>query len=359
MNLRERLIAEIAQDGPISVAEYMARCLHDPTGGYYATRPRLGAEGDFITAPHISQMFGELIGLWAAEVWNRLGSPRPVRLVEVGPGDGTMIADLLRASQAAPAFRAAAEIWLVETSAPLRAAQARALGDTPVQWARDLDEVPDDAPMILVANEFLDCLPALQFVRTERGWAERRVGLTADGDLTFGLAPDLQGEPPGLPSAPPGSVFEISPELLSLGWRIGARLARTPGCALFIDYGRAIVECGDTLQALAAHTKESPLDHPGEADLTVHVDFPGFLAAAHEAGAKTALTTQGGFLIKLGVGARAAALSRANPNRAGTIDRQLQRLVGADGMGDLFKVAAIHSDGLEPPGFEGAAEAVA
>jgi NADH dehydrogenase [ubiquinone] 1 alpha subcomplex assembly factor 7 len=356
MNLRERLIAEIAQDGPISVAEYTARCLHDPAGGYYATRPRLGAEGDYITAPHVSQMFGELIGLWAAEVWARLASPPKVRLVELGPGDGTMMADILRAGRALPGFLAAAEVWLVETSAPLRALQARAMGDKPVQWARDLDEVPTDAPLIIVANEFLDCLPALQFVRTERGWAERRVGLTAAGELAFGLAPEQAGAPPGLPDAPAGSIFEVSPELLSLGWRIGALFSHTPGCALFIDYGRTIVECGDTLQALSAHTKEGPLDHPGDADLTVHVDFPGFLAAAHQAGAKTALTTQGGFLIKLGVGARAAALSKANPARSETIDRQLQRLVGADGMGDLFKVAAIHSEGLEPPGFEGAAD---
>ncbi len=356
MSLRERLIAGIAEGGPISIAKYMARCLHDPADGYYATRPRLGAEGDFITAPHVSQMFGELIGLWAAEVWARLGSPTKVHLVEMGPGDATMLTDVLRAGRAVPGFLAAADIWLVEISAPLRASQARTLGDRPVQWVRDLDDIPADAPMIILANEFLDCLPALQFVRTDRGWAERRVGLNADGELAFGLAPDLQGAPPGLPDAPAGSVFEVSPELLSLGWRLGALIAKTGGCALFVDYGRAIVECADTLQALSGHTKVGPLERPGEADLTVQVDFPGFLAAAHEAGALTALTTQGGFLIKLGIGARAADLSRSNPDRAEVVDRQLQRLVGADGMGELFKVACVHGDGLEPPAFEGAVD---
>jgi SAM-dependent MidA family methyltransferase len=194
----------------------------------------------------------------------------------------------------------------------------------------------------------------LQFERTARGWAERRVGLGADGELTFGLAPEQTGAAPGLPDAPAGAVFEVSPELLSLGWRIGARVAEDGGAALFIDYGRARVECGDTLQALKGHAKEGPLQSPGEADLTAHVDFPGFLAAAHEAGAKTALTTQGGLLIKLGVGPRAAALSRANPAKADLIDRQRQRLVAADQMGDLFKAAVIHSDGLDVPGFEGA-----
>lgn len=356
MNLRERLIAEIAETGPMPVEQYMARCLHDPADGYYARRPRLGEAGDFITAPHVSQMFGELLGLWAAEVWTRLGAPERFRLVEMGPGDGTMIGDIVRAARAAPGFLEAAELWLVETSSPLRTTQAKALGDTPAQWARYLTDVPTDLPLIILANEFLDCLPALQFVRTERGWSERCVGLDADGGLTFGLHRELPGNPPGLPQAPPGSVFEVSPELLSLGHRIGGLFAEAPGAALFIDYGRAIVECGDTFQALRDHTKVSPLEDPGHADLTVHVDFPGFLAAAHEAGAKTALTTQGGLLIKLGIGARAAALARANPDRTEVIDRQLQRLVAADGMGDLFKAACIHSEGLEPPGFEGAAD---
>ncbi|MGE5502370.1 MAG: SAM-dependent methyltransferase, partial [Ignavibacteriales bacterium] len=186
MSLLERLRAEIAQTGPLTVAEYMHRCLHDPRDGYYATRPALGAEGDFITAPLLSQMFGELLGLWAVEVWQRLRSPGRVLLVEVGPGDGTLMSDVLRAARVAPGFLEAAEVWLVETSEPLQARQRERLGD--LHWAADLSQIPSDAPVILIANELLDCLPANQFVRTERGWGERMVAASQDG-LEFGLRP--------------------------------------------------------------------------------------------------------------------------------------------------------------------------
>ncbi|MDI1364821.1 MAG: SAM-dependent methyltransferase, partial [bacterium] len=189
MSLLDRLKAQIAQDGPIGVAEYFTRCLHDPRDGYYATRPDLGPGGDFITAPLVSQMFGELIGLWAIETWTRMGRPAPFRLVEMGPGDGTLISDLLRAARLAPDFLAAAELWLVEVSPPLRALQAQRLEAAPrvPRWADRLEAVPAGAPIILVANEVLDCLPARQFVRTETGWAERVVGLDEQGDLAFGL----------------------------------------------------------------------------------------------------------------------------------------------------------------------------
>uniref|UniRef100_UPI0025DBA452 SAM-dependent methyltransferase n=1 Tax=uncultured Caulobacter sp. TaxID=158749 RepID=UPI0025DBA452 len=185
MSLLDRLKAQIAQDGPIGVPEFFTRCLHDPRDGYYAMRPDLGAGGDFITAPLVSQMFGELIGLWAIETWTRMGRPAPFRLVEMGPGDGTLMSDLLRAGRLEPEFLAAAEVWLVEVSAPLKTRQAAKLGDGP-RWVGRLDDVPA-GPMILVANELLDCLPARQFVRTEGGWAERVVGLSQDGELTFGL----------------------------------------------------------------------------------------------------------------------------------------------------------------------------
>src|SRR5665213_3903615 len=166
MNLRERLIAGIAERGPMSVADYMTACLHDPGGGYYATRPRLGPGGDFITAPHVSQMFGELLGLWAVEVWKRLGRPPRARLLELGPGDGTMIIDALRAARAAPGFLAACEVWLVETSAPLRAVQKAAMAGMAARWVESLAAVPTDAPLIVLANEFLDCLPIDQDVLT-------------------------------------------------------------------------------------------------------------------------------------------------------------------------------------------------
>ncbi|HTI67525.1 MAG TPA: class I SAM-dependent methyltransferase [Caulobacteraceae bacterium] len=351
MNLLRRLEARILQDGPLTIADYMTACLHDPQDGYYATRPRLGAEGDFITAPMVSQMFGELIGLWCVEVWTRMGAPSPFALVEMGPGDGTLMDDALRAARLVPAFAAAAEVWLVETSAPLRALQAERLAGAGPRWAASLDDVPRGAPLIFVANELLDCLPARQFVRTHDGWAERRVGLDGQGALAFGLAP----APAGLKLAPAarGAVIEVSTAQVALGARIGERISADGGAALFIDYGRDRPETGDTLQALRRHVKVPPLEAPGEADLTVHADFPAFAAAARSAGVETTpIRTQAAFLQALGIEARAAALSQARPERAQAIARQLARLTAPGEMGALFKAVAIHSPGLAMPGFE-------
>ncbi len=384
MSLLDRLRAQIAQDGPISVAEYFTRCLHDPYDGYYATRPALGEGGDFLTAPGVSQMFGELIGLWILETWTRMGRPAPVRLVEIGPGDGTLISDILRAARLLPAFLEAADLWLVEVSPPLRAAQAARLADAPVapRWADRLEAVPAGAPLILVANEVLDCLPAHQFVRTEDGWAERVVGLDEQGNLAFGLralAPPPVGEaarragggnllsqrtPPSvdLRSTPPprgedlpiGTVVESSPAQAALGSEIGHRVARDGGAALLIDYGRDAAGPGDTLQALKAHRKVPPLAEPGQADLTVWADFPAVLAAAAEAGAATGpILSQGAFLQGLGVEQRAQALASAQPDQANKLARQLDRLTGAAQMGELFKVACLSAPGLSPPLFEG------
>lgn len=352
MSLAERLAEQIRAGGPLTVAQYMTACLHDPQSGYYATRPALGAEGDFLTAPLVSQMFGELIGLWALETWDRLGRPERVRLVEAGPGDGTLMADLLRAARLSPDFIAAAELWLVETSAPLRARQQARLQGAPLapRWAATLDEVPAGAPMILVANELLDCLPARQFVRTGGGWAERMVGLDDEGALAFGLTAAPAG---GLfPTAPPGTILEVSAAQAAWGAAVGRRVAQDGGAALLIDYGRAEPGFGDTFQALRAHRKVDPLADPGAADLTVHADFPAVLAAARAEGAAAAILTQGAFLVRLGIGARAEALAQARPDRADQIERQLERLVAPDQMGELFKAACIHSPGLAPPGFE-------
>ena len=350
-----RLAERIAQEGPITAADYMTACLHDPEHGYYATRPRLGAEGDFITAPLVSQMFGEMLGAWVAEVWVRLGQPAPFRLVEVGPGDGTLMSDMLRVLARAPGLLAAAELWLVESSQPLRARQAERLAGHAPQWAGRLSEVPAGAPMILLANELLDCLPVRQFLRTSAGWAEWRVGLDAEGRLAFGLAPtppDFR-PPPGLDQPPEGVIVELSPAQAAFGTVIGARIARDGGAALLIDYGRAAPEPGDTLQALVAHQKVDPLACPGEADLTVHADFSTVAAAARQAGADTApILGQGEFLLRLGVEHRAAALAQARPDLAERIGRQLARLVDPDQMGALFKVLAIHQNGHPVPGFE-------
>ena len=382
MSLLERLKAQIAHDGPIAVPEFFTRCLHDPRDGYYATRPDLGASGDFITAPLVSQMFGELIGLWMVETWTRLGRPAPFRLVEMGPGDGTLMSDLLRAARVAPDFLEAADVWLVEVSEPLKARQAERLGDRP-RWASRLDEVPGGAPMILVANELLDCLPARQFVRVQDGWAERVIGLGADGELAFGLRP-LNPPPrgggvraadgggsPAAPASPPsgpsdhlplwgedlaaGAVVETSPAQAAIASDIAHRLGIDGGAALLIDYGRAQPEAGDTLQAIQNHQKVDPLKTAGLADLTVWADFPSVVAAAREAGAKAGpILTQAQFLLALGILDRAEALAARQPEKTEQIGRQLDRLLGEAQMGSLFKVACLCSPDLSPPLFEDA-----
>ncbi|HUZ12848.1 MAG TPA: SAM-dependent methyltransferase [Caulobacteraceae bacterium] len=352
-SLKARLEAQIAQTGPIGVDEFMTRCLHDPRDGYYARRPAIGAGGDFVTAPAISQMFGELVGLWLIEAWRRIGAPARVILAEAGPGDGTLMSDIGRAARLCGGFGAAARPWLIETSAPLRRRQGERLGEawTQLRWAGSLAELPTDAPLLLVANEFLDCLPARQFQRTERGWAERMLGLDGAGRLAFGLAP-WPGA--GLPSdAAIGSVIERSAAQEAFAAGLGARLAAQGGAALLVDYGAAEPGAGDTLQALGAHRKVDPLASPGRADVTVHANFPAVIAAARAAGAKAALLPQGELLRRLGIETRAKALAESRPDQAGRIGRQLERLTGADQMGELFKAAAIWS-GPAPPGYESA-----
>jgi NADH dehydrogenase [ubiquinone] 1 alpha subcomplex assembly factor 7 len=350
MSLADKLKAQIRASGPISVSTFMAACLHDPEHGYYATRPALGEEGDFITAPLVSQMFGELIGLWAVETWRALGAPSPFRLVEVGPGDGTLFSDLLRAARLAPEFLAAADLWLIETSAPLIARQRERLADERARWASSLDEVPGEAPTILVANEVLDCLPAAQFVRRAEGWAERVVGLDEHGQLAFGLGPPVR--PMGMDGAPVGTLIEMSQAQAAFAGTIARRIVRWGGAALLIDYGGE-PGTGDTLQALKHHQKVDPLRTAGEADLTVHADFRAVRMAAKAAGARSALATQGDFLRRLGIEARAAALTRARPDRAEAVQRQLARLVDDDQMGRLFKAACLFGGtDRSPPGFE-------
>lgn len=351
MPLRDRLAAQIRASGPLTIPQYVGACLHDPQDGYYATRPALGPEGDFITAPLVSQMFGELIGLWAVEAWVRLGRPPRVILAEMGPGDGTLMSDILRAARLAPDFVAAAEVWLVEVSSPLRDLQRARLGDGP-RWAEALDDLPADAPLVLVANELLDCLPARQFVRTASGWSERVVGLDDAGALAFGLGARV---PEGLAprDADPGTVFELASSQQALGTALGRRIAGQGGAALLIDYGRAGPGFGDTLQALRRHQKVDPLEAPGEADLTMHADFPAVLAGASAEGAATAaILTQAQLLGRLGIEARAEALARARPEKAEVIGRQFDRLVSETQMGALFKACCIHSASLVPPGFE-------
>ena len=356
MSLKARLAREIALTGPMTVADYVTRCLHDPADGYYATRPELGARGDFITAPLVSQMFGELIGLWMIETWRRLGAPDRFRLVEVGPGDGTLMLDLLRAARVAPDFLQAADLILIEPSRPLREIQARQLSESALEprWVSSVAALPADAPILLVANEVLDCLPARQFVRTEGGWAERRVGVTEDGELTFGLSAPTGGLIETTAEVGVGQVLEVSEQQAAFGRDLGDLIRRAGGAGLLIDYGRARPEVGDTLQALKRHRKVDPLAEPGACDLTQWADFPTVLEAAVRAGADvTGCLAQGAFRRRLGIEARAERLSAARPDAAPVIERQLSRLVAADQMGELFKACAIFSPrSLSMPGFE-------
>jgi NADH dehydrogenase [ubiquinone] 1 alpha subcomplex assembly factor 7 len=319
------------------------------------SRDPLGAAGDFTTAPEISQMFGELIGLWAVEAWAAMGKPRRLRLVELGPGRGTLMADLLRAARVRPAFFEVVEIELVETSLVLREKQREELAGAPVRitWRERLSEVPQ-VPAIVIANEFLDALPVRQFVLTGCGWCERLVGLAGNGELAFGLAPKPT---PGLPQGTRlGDMLERPRIAMEIVREIAQRLVSSGGAALVIDYGYEGPAFADTLQAVKGHSYADPLAEPGTADLTAHVDFATMAAAAQAGGAAVhGPVPQGEFLRSLGIEARAARLkARATPSHAAEIDAALKRLTGRgpEGMGELFKAMCIaHPDLRSIPGF--------
>jgi NADH dehydrogenase [ubiquinone] 1 alpha subcomplex assembly factor 7 len=348
--LGDKLIRQIEAFGPITVADYMAACLGDPEHGYYMTREPFGAAGDFITAPEISQMFGELIGLWAVECWQRMGSPGRFALVEIGPGRGTLMADALRAARVAPRFAEAAEIVLVETSARLRTIQRDTLARHAVSWLDQVGDLPE-IPAILIANEFFDALPVRQFQRQEDGWAERMVGVES-GHLTFGLRPGAAIE--GLAAdAPPGAIVEIASISTSIMATLAERLQRFGGAMLAIDYGHAESGHGDTLQAMLRHGFDDPLAHPGEADLTVHVDFAALAATARAQGARASrVWTQGDFLLALGLLERAGRLGAGKDAASqDAIRAAVQRLAGPDAMGTLFKVLCVTGGDLVVPPF--------
>jgi NADH dehydrogenase [ubiquinone] 1 alpha subcomplex assembly factor 7 len=358
--LGEKLVARIRADGPMTIAEYMAACLGDPQDGYYTTRDPFGRGGDFITAPEVSQMFGELIGAWGAATWLAMGRPARFILAELGPGRGTLMADALRAARAAPGFGEAAEIHLVETSPRLRAVQEATLAKAGAQatWHDRVADIPV-GPMILIANEFFDALPIRQLIHTVDGWAERMVGLAADGDLAFGLRPI--GQPgKGAPEAAwRGAFGEISPAGGAIVAEIAARLVAEGGAALIVDYGYDGSGGGDTLQAVRRHQFDDPLAAPGEADLTTHVDFAALRGAASAAGAAVRpLVGQGAFLMRLGLAERAAVLARGKDAATqGAISAAVERLAGEGAMGTLFKVLALSAPGLALPAFDDMSEA--
>ncbi|WPZ36776.1 SAM-dependent methyltransferase [Thalassobaculum sp. OXR-137] len=360
VSLLDHLRRRVAAEGPLSLPEVMADTLTHPRFGYYATRDPFGAGGDFVTAPEVSQMFGELIGLWAAVVWQQMGSPGWVHLVELGPGRGTLMADALRATRPVPGFHTALEIHLVEASRTLREIQGRVLSDYSPTWHDDVSHLPD-GPAIVIANEFFDALPIAQLQRTGAGWHERRLAFDPESGapiwtLTPGMSPlAALVNPRILATARPGDIAEVSPASLSVADVLAKRIVGQGGAALVIDYGHARSGVGDTLQAVQAHRPVDVLATLGEADLTAHVDFAALAQVVKQAGgAAHGPTTQGAFLSALGIVQRAQALmAKATPEQARDIEAATVRLIGPDEMGTLFKVAAWTGPmDAPPPGFE-------
>jgi NADH dehydrogenase [ubiquinone] 1 alpha subcomplex assembly factor 7 len=358
--LAELLRRRIRLTGPITVADFMAEAMGHPQHGYYMTRDPLGARGDFTTAPEISQMFGELIGLWCAEVWRTTIAPAPVHLVELGPGRGTLMSDALRAARMAPDFLAAATVHMVETSPVLAETQRQTLAAHGVRWHGLLDEIPA-GPAILIANEFFDALAIRQFEQTGAGWRERMVGLDADGEtFRIGLAPGATASEALIPeivrqTAGAGDIAEVCPVGLSIAQSVGERIARHGGAALIVDYGHVASGAGDTLQALSGHEFHDPLLDPGTVDLTAHVDFAALGNAARKAGAAIhGPIGQGQFLIRLGIETRTdQLLAKATADQATDVRAACSRLIDKQQMGYLFKVMAITPrTAAAPPAFE-------
>ncbi|MEJ0078150.1 MAG: SAM-dependent methyltransferase [Alphaproteobacteria bacterium] len=349
----------IAFDGPISVSDYMRFCLGHPKYGYYVTRDPLGPLGDFTTAPEISQMFGELIGAWAATVWEQMGAPERVNVVELGPGRGTLMADALRAAKALPEFRAAISVHLVEMSDVLAAKQREALAflGVPVVWHRDVRDIPE-GPSLFLANEFFDALPVSHYVRSHQGWHERVVTVGNDDRLAFAVksVPMLNFEKAfasRIEGATPGAIIEHRSAAYAL--EVTRHLESFGGAALIIDYGYTRSQFGETLQAVRGQTYVAVLTDPGEVDLTAHVDFAELAHAGRASGAHVhGPITQGNFLRRLGIAERAARLKQnATPQQAADIDVALARLTAPDQMGELFKVLAIADPKLGSlPGFD-------
>jgi len=343
----------IQSSGPMPVWRYMELCLTHPEHGYYVARDPLGREGDFITAPEVSQMFGELIGLWSASVWRAAGSPDEFRLIELGPGRGTMMADALRALRVLPPMYQALSVHLVEINPILRERQKAILQNVRnIAWHDNIDEVPS-GPCVILANEYFDVLPVHQVVRRENGWHERTIEIDADGRLVFGVAPDPMPRfevllPPLVRAAPIGAVFEWRPDTEIM--KLALRVREQSGAALIVDYGHLRSDAGDTFQAIARHSFADPLRNPGQADVTAHVDFQALTHAAEDMGAAVhGPVSQAEFLKRLGIETRAARLmAKASPEVAEDIAVALKRLIGGGrgGMGSMFKVLAISGPDL-------------
>lgn len=354
--LSVRLKAQIARTGPISVERFMDVCMADATAGYYPSKQPIGAGGDFITAPEVSQVFGELLGLWAYAVWQSMGSPGRVILAELGPGRGTLMADALRGLRRLPGFMDSVKVALVETSGPLRRAQEDALADSgaDISWHTRIEDLPP-GPAIVLANEFIDALPIRQLVWRNGQWRERCVRIGADGGFAFCDGPPLAVESlrrnAELQQLPDGSILEIRPAANAVIAALAARAEDAPLAALLIDYGHGATACGDTLQAVSRHKFADPLQAPGNVDLTAHVDF-GALKDAAEANGLLAYgpKPQGALLLELGLEARLERLcANASDDEREALVSGTRRLVDPAAMGVIFKALAITSRDLAPP----------
>ncbi|MEM6462412.1 MAG: class I SAM-dependent methyltransferase [Pseudomonadota bacterium] len=355
--LEKKIRRLIDRNGPISVNEYMAICLYDPDHGYYTHQEPFGVSGDFTTAPEISQLFGEMIGVWLVLAWQAYSRPEAVRLVEIGPGRGTLMADVQRViGELAPDLLAAANAHLVETSPRLRAIQQKTLktASAPIHWHKDLDEI-ENGFTLLFSNELFDAIPIRQFVYTDHGWRERTIIVGNAGKLAFQAGPAALDPPAWAQDASLGQIIEIAPAREALMSRIGARLVREGGSALAIDYGHDISKPGETLQAVRRHRYADVLSTPGECDLTSHVDFEALANAARLEGAHVwPVISQGQFLISLGLLERAGALGA---QKTAVVQNEIRhaanRLAGTGSgqMGNLFRVLCLGSDATPVPPF--------
>ena len=351
-SLATRLHARIARDGPLTVEEFMQACLSDEVAGVYASRQPIGGKGDFITSPEISQIFGELVGLWAVAVWQSMGEPSRVTVAEFGPGRGTLMADASRAWRGVPKFLDSVSVALIETSPVMVETQRKTLKDAgvPLRWYAALDAVPE-GPLVMLANEFIDALPIRQFIRRGEAWRERLIASDGRGGFTF-IDGEAEDEGRHLPQAvPEDAILERRPLAHTLMRELGRRANRAPLAALMVDYGHVESGFGDTLQAVRGHRFADVLANPGAADLSSHVDFADLKREAVAAGLMThGPMPQGEFLLKLGLaGRRERLLQRATPTQAEAIASGAARLVDPRQMGVLFKALALTSAGLPPP----------
>jgi len=357
-SLKARIVRQILIDGPMPVSTYMALCLFDSEYGYYMTRDPFGRSGDFTTAPEISQMFGELIGAWLVLAWRALGRPAQPVFAEIGPGRGTLAKDVARTiDRLEPDLRAASSFTLIEVSPALARRQAETLqaAGGVFNWINGIEELPRGRPLLIVGNELFDAVPVRQFVKTPSGWRERCVGLGDDGDLAFLAGPgtlDTEMMPPEASTAKDGAIFEVAPAREALLQTIAERIAEDGGAALFFDYGHLQAGLGDTLQAVLKHAYDEPLAHPGEADLTSHVDFAALAESVHRAGLTPWMTPQGRFLLGMGLLERAGRLgATGDADIQARLSGEVERLAGPEAMGELFKVLAFWTAGTAVPGF--------